>query len=105
MSDQKHSGVGIASFIISIVTAVFSFLFILIAGVVSTLVPGGLDRHSGALILIGLFVIIFIFSELVALGLGIAGLCQRDRNKIFAILGTVFSVVALLITMLLALIG
>ncbi|MDX9980739.1 MAG: hypothetical protein RBU25_12010 [Lentisphaeria bacterium] len=29
--------------------------------------------------------------DLVALGLGIGGLIQKDRKKVFAILGTIFS--------------
>ncbi len=32
------------------------------------------------------------FGSLVALGLGIGGLMQKDRKKIYAILGTIFSV-------------
>ena len=33
-----------------------------------------------------------LFMSLVALGLGIGGLRQKDRKKLFAILGTIFSV-------------
>jgi hypothetical protein len=34
--------------------------------------------------------------DLVALGLGIGGLFQKDRKKIFPILGTIFSTLAII---------
>lgn len=42
-------------------------------------------------ILVGLMIIFMMLVCLVSLGLGIGGLVQKDRQKIFAILGTTFS--------------
>ncbi|SFQ60168.1 hypothetical protein SAMN05216578_101338 [Halopseudomonas formosensis] len=102
---MKHSGVGIASFVTSIVAGVLIFLLVIIAGVLEVSTPGGMDEESIAAVLIGLFLFAFLGAELVALGLGIGGLIQKDRKKIFAILGVVFSATALLITLFILFLG
>lgn len=103
--DQKHSGLGIASFITSIVAGIVIFGAVVIAGVMESSTPGGMDEESAAAIIVGLALIAMLFLELAALGLGIAGLCRRDTKKVFAILGTTFSAVAIGGTALLMLIG
>ncbi|MDX9687049.1 hypothetical protein [Halopseudomonas formosensis] len=103
--EVKHSGVGIASFVTSIVAGVLIFLLVIIAGVLEVSTPGGMDEESIAAVLIGLFLFAFLGAELVALGLGIGGLIQKDRKKIFAILGVVFSATALLITLFILFLG
>lgn len=103
--EVKHSGVGIASFVTSIVAGVLIFLLVIIAGVLEVSTPGGMDEESIAAVLIGLFLFAFLGAELVALGLGIGGLIQQDRKKIFAILGVVFSATALLITLFILFLG
>jgi len=105
MEKQKHSGLGIASFILSIASAVLIFLLIAIAGIMEASSPTGMDEESAAAVMVGLFLFIFLGATLVALGLGIGGLFQKERQKIFAILGVVFSVVTLLGTVLLIMIG
>lgn len=103
--EVKHSGVGIASFVTSIVAGVLIFLLVIIAGVLEVSTPGGMDEESIAAVLIGLFLFAFLGAELVALGLGIGGLIQKDRKKTFAILGVVFSATALLITLFMLFLG
>ncbi|MGN5518756.1 hypothetical protein VF673_07705 [Halopseudomonas sp. Lyrl_26] len=103
--EVKHSGVGIASFVTSIVAGVLIFLLVIIAGVLEVSTPGGMDEESIAAVLIGLFLFAFLGAELLALGLGIGGLIQKDRKKIFAILGVVFSATALLITLFILFLG
>jgi hypothetical protein len=103
--EVKHSGVGIASFVTSIVAGGLIFLLVIIAGVLEVSTPGGMDEESIAAVLIGLFLFAFLGAELVALGLGIGGLIQKDRKKIFAILGVVFSATALLITLFILFLG
>ena len=103
--EVKHSGVGIASFVTSIVAGVLIFLLVIIAGVLEVSTPGGMDEESIAAVLIGLFLFASLGAELVALGLGIGGLIQKDRKKIFAILGVVFSATALLITLFILFLG
>lgn len=94
MEPQLHSRLGIASFITSLASGVVIFLIMVIAGVMSAS-PGGMNEQSAGAITIGLFLFGFLFVSLVALVLGIFGLCQKDRKKIFAILGTTFSSVTI----------
>jgi mannose/fructose/N-acetylgalactosamine-specific phosphotransferase system component IID len=94
--DQRHSGLGIASFALSMVMAVFIFLLLVVAGVMESSRPGGIDETSAGAIILGLLIIGSMFAELVALGLGVGGLMQKDRNKLFPILGAVFSAMTLL---------
>ena len=89
--EDKHSGIGIASFVISIVMALSGFGLILIAGVIEVTTPGGMDENSAIAIVFGLSIFGCILVDFVALGLGIGGLIQKNRNKIFSILGTIFS--------------
>jgi hypothetical protein len=105
MDEPKHSGLGIASFITSMVAGVLIFLLIVIAGVMEASTPGGIDEESPAAVAIGLFLFAFIGVALVALGLGVGGLMQANRKKIFAILGTVFSSVSIVGTLFIMLLG
>lgn len=105
MEKQKHSGLGIASFIVSIVSGILTFLLVVVAGVIEASTPGGIDEESAGAIVLGLLLFAFLGMLLVGLGLGIAGLFQKERKKIFAILGTVFSSVIFLCTILIMLLG
>lgn len=99
MEERKHSGLGIASFVTSIASGILIFLLIVIAGVMETSTPGGMDEESVGAVMVGLFLLAFLAASCVALGLGIGGLIKKDRKKIFAILGTIFSSVILLGTL------
>ena len=55
--------------------------------------------------MLGLFIIAFLLLALIALGLGIGGLVQKERKKVFAILGIVFSALTILGTLSLMVIG
>lgn len=89
--EQKHSGIGIASFVTSVAASLLLGMMVVIAGAMEIATPGGLDEESAAAMVLGLFIIALLVVEVVALGLGIAGLFQKDRKKLFAILGTTFS--------------
>ena len=102
---QKHSGLGIASFIISIVTGVLMFLLIAIAGIMESSTPGGIDENSAEAALIGFLAIGFLLLDLVAIGLGIGGLVQENRKKVFAILGVSFSGSTIFFTLAIMLLG
>ncbi len=102
---MKSSGIAKASFIISIVGGVLLFINIVIAGIAEESSPGGIDEDSAFAMAIGCFIFVLGFLELIALGLGIAGLFQRDTAKVFAILGTIISSTAILGTLFLMLLG
>ncbi|HCB42799.1 MAG TPA: hypothetical protein DHW73_07600 [Pseudomonas sp.] len=105
MEELKHSGLGIASTIIGGASTVLIFMLFMIAGVMELSTPGGVDEDSTAALLVGLCLILLVGALATGLGLGIAGLCQRGRHKLFPILGTVFSAVTLMGSILLVLVG
>ncbi len=88
----KHSGLGVASFIISMLGGPGMFLMLVVAGVLAASVPGGkMDESSPAAVGLGLVLIGGIAFALVGVGLGIAGVAQKGRKKLFAVLGLVFN--------------
>ena len=102
---EKNSGLGNASFIISIVAGVLMFLLFIVAGVIEETTPGGIDEESDAAMMIGCSLFIFLFADVVALGLGIGGVCKKNYKKLLAVLGICFSSGTILVIFLLMLIG
>ena len=105
MQEQKHSGLGIASFMTSVASGGLLLLVFLIAGVMEASTPGGIDEESPGAIVLGGLLVAFLGAAVVALGLGVSGLFQKDRMKVFAVLGTVLSLFVLLVTTALLALG
>jgi len=99
----KHSGLGIASFVIAIVQGFITAVVVIVAGVLTVKDPE--QTNDMAFMLLGLFVIAGIFVHLTGAGLGIAGVIQGNRKKIFSILGLIFNVASLLAVAALMIIG
>ena len=95
MNGQKHSGLGIASFAGSIIAGLALLVLVVMAGIMEASSPGGMDEESPGSILLGMFLFGFMFLSLVAFCLGVAGLLQSNRMKLFAVLGVVFSFLTL----------
>ena len=92
----KHSGPGIASLIVSILAGGGLFVLVIIAGLVENATPGGMDPESIEAVLIGVGMMAAGAAALVSLGLGIAGLVQSQRQRVYPVLGSVLSVGVLL---------
>ena len=105
MEREGQSKLGIAALIISIFTAIGLFILFLIAGVMEANTYGGIDEESAGAIIVGLFIFGFCFLDLLAIGLGIAGIFQKTRERITAIIGTIISSATLIITVSLISIG
>ena len=105
MERQGQSKLGIAALLISIITAIGLFIVFLIAGVMESNTYGGIDEESAGAIILGLFIFGFVFLDLLAVGLGIAGIFQKTRERITAIIGTILSSATLIITLSLIVIG
>ena len=103
MERQGQSKLGISSLLISIFSAIGLFIIFLIAGVMEANTYGGIDEESAGAIILGLFMFGFGFLDLLAIGLGIAGIFQNMRSRITAIIGTMISMATLII--LVSLIG
>lgn len=81
------------------------FLVFVVAGVMDTSTPGGMDEESLGAMLVGLSLFGLLFVELIAIGLGFAALFQQNRQKVFAVLGMVIAVATIAVTVLLLAIG
>ena len=103
--ELKHSRFGISAFVVSVTASVLMFLTFVVAGTLEATTPGGLDENSAGAIFVGLFMIAFFALEVVAIGLGIAGLMQKDRKKVFSVLGIVFGSITILGTVFLIVLG
>ena len=97
-SEPRHSGLGIASFVVGLLAGIVEFAILAAAGVIEVSTPGGMDENSPAAVLIGLGLLAGLALSLLGVGLGIGGLTQR-RKKVFAVLGVV---VSLLVTLAVA---
>jgi hypothetical protein len=103
--DLQHSGPGIASFIISLVTILgYAALFIFIIMKASSMVNENsnlLAESSQSIMLLGMTVIILSALNVIGVVIGIIGLSIRKRRKMFGIIGTIINGVIILLFMLL----
>ena len=80
-------------------------MLLAVAGIVENSTPGGMDENSSEAMLIGLLLIGFVFTSLLALGLGIGGLVQENRLKALSITGTVLATLTLIVVTLIMILG
>ncbi len=102
---SKHTGIGIASFVISIIVGFAEFVLFSIAGMMEANTPGGMDEEDPRVIMLGLGIFGGIALCLLGIGLGIAGVVIRDRRKLFAILGLVFNCIIFACVVFVVLLG
>ncbi len=103
-TDLKHSGLGVASFVLALVAAVGLIVLIIAASAISA-GPNGLDPRSAGAITIGLLIFVCLFMALIGLGLGIAGIVQKRYRRLFAIIGTAINGLLILGVLALMMIG
>ncbi len=91
---SRHSRLGISSFILSFFPAVLLVGIGLLATYLISKQPPEADEVGYAF---GMFILVALMalSELVALGLGIAGAFQRHRKRLFGFLGVACSILVL----------
>ena len=103
----RHSRFGIASFILGIVSAGLVFLFLLVAGVVEVINPGILDNEKApTTLIVGVFGMFALVLALIGLGMALASLLmEKDRKKIFSVLGLAFSLLTAISMIAMIIIG
>jgi hypothetical protein len=102
--EHKHSGIGIASFVISTAVGCLMMAAICVAGILAAhRIPG--ERTYPGQTVVGLVIIFLAAADVAAIGLGIAALCQRGKNRLFGILGLVFSSLTILAVIGLMILG
>lgn len=101
---EHHSGIGIASFIISIVSGVSLIALFLLSVILAPSVEG-FDENSKEAMILGLLLFACLFVLLLGIGLGIGGLFQKNRKRLFAILGLFVSALVLLGSVSLVMVG
>jgi hypothetical protein len=92
----RHSGLGIASFLVAIISGFSLLTMIGFAAYFAAQNPAKFDDESAPAIILGLGIIAGMGLAVIGLGLGIAGVAQSNRNRLFAILGLVFNAVVFL---------
>lgn len=102
---RGHSGLGIASFILALVTGLLLFGLIMVAGAIGMQNPEAMEGEKPMVMAIGLLFLSLLAMCLVGAVLGLAGLFQRDRHKVFPILGLVLNLGILLGVAALVIIG
>jgi hypothetical protein len=102
---EKHAELGIASLILSVLMGMALFVMFVIAGVMESSSPDGLDEESAGAMILGLLLILGIGFEFVALGLGLGSLFQPNRKKLLGILGLVISLLTLFVLMVVIILG
>jgi uncharacterized BrkB/YihY/UPF0761 family membrane protein len=103
--DLKHSGPGIASFVIALLSLIGYAISFVYVGVQATSIMNENNKliadSAETIMYLGLSVLVLAAVNVIGAVIGIIGLTLRKRRKIFAVIGTVINAVILLVFMLL----
>lgn len=103
--DYKHSGPGIASFVIAMVTLVCYAIAFVYTGAKAAKFLGEnnklLPESAEIIMYLGISVLILVALNVIGTVTGIVGLTFRQRRKVFAVLGTIINAIFVLLFMLL----
>ncbi|MDQ0191864.1 hypothetical protein [Paenibacillus wynnii] len=101
----KHSGPGIASFVISLVSLLGYLVSFVIAATMATSILnefGELSNDSSqAFMFLGVAVLGLAALNVIGVVTGIIGISLRNRRKVFGVIGTIINAIIILIFMLL----
>jgi hypothetical protein len=102
----RHSGLGIISIVLAALSAVAVVVTLVIAGVMSAKDPTMFDNDQApATMALGAAVILGACLSLVGVGLGIGGLVDKNRKKVFPTIGVVFNALIILAVVGLMILG
>ncbi|OKQ00291.1 hypothetical protein [Paenibacillus sp. P46E] len=101
--DFKHSGPGIASFVIALITLAGYIIAFVVVGANASSVTGGSDsfitNSAESIFYLGMSVLVLAAVNVIGAVIGIVGLTLRKRRRVFAVIGTIINGVILLLFM------
>jgi hypothetical protein len=92
----EHSQLGIASFVVSLVPGILFLVFALMVEYAVSKQPPDADTVAYGFWML-MLAVWTVLTEIVALGLGIAGVLQRRHKRLFAVLGVGCSILVLVV--------
>jgi hypothetical protein len=101
--ERRQSGLGVASFAIAIFSLVYFLVVFVGAGVISY--NGSYSSAYSFVVILGLLIILGGIVLLIGLGLGIGAVAQKNRKKVFAVIGLVLNALMILALAVLETIG
>ncbi len=104
-AETRHSYLGIASFVLSILTGLAIIGLIGVAGYMEQTTEGGLHEESPQAVIIGLALIALVFICLLSLGLGVGSFFEKGRKKVFGVIGVVIAALTVVFSILLVAVG
>lgn len=92
---RKHSRFSIASFLVSILAVGATVLVFMVAShLMESWGPGGIAEYTPEGMYLLLFILATLVIDLVAIGLGIAGVARKGTVQVFAIVGIALAGIA-----------
>jgi hypothetical protein len=107
LTDKKHSGFGITSFVLSIVTLILLFVSLTMASFIELPVPENINAASMPVeaMIAGMVYLLLVVIAFVSLGFGVIGLLNKDRKIVFSVIGLILSTCILIFLITLTVIG
>jgi hypothetical protein len=93
--EPPHSGLGIASFLVAVVIGLAETAIVGWISYMTVSKPGTITPESPLAIIAGLAMLGGLAVTFLGAGLGIGGIFQRNRKRVFAVLGLVFNLMIL----------
>lgn len=105
MERNGQSALGIASTAIAAVSILAIFVVLTIAGAIEASTPGGMSEDSAEAVIIGMSIFGCIGLNLLAIGLGIGGIFQKAKERLWAVIGTTLATASIVITVFIISVG
>lgn len=93
---RKHSGLGITSFVLSLISGFAAVATVVTLGVLEASSPDGVSEEAPLVIALGLGILAELGLAIIGAGLGFGGLIQPNRHRLFPVIGLAFNLVIVL---------
>lgn len=104
-TNRSHSGLGIASFIMGVVTLLAFIAVVVIATGMAMAAGGHLDPKSVQAVMLGLSIVLDGLLSMIGLGLGIACAAQHRHRRILGIIGLCMNALVIVLVLVCFIIG